>query len=194
MTIRKLCLHAFVAASFTMMSGCAMFRPKPPPPPPGPAKPKPAYVWDVEKAKTAKGLAAIKVVLSEQRAYFYKGDVLVGETKCSSGKASLPTPPGNYVINQKDLNHVSILYGKFLDAEGNVTNSNVDMSKMKLPEGNTFAGAKMPFFMRFVGGYGLHAGIVPNHPASHGCVRLPRVMAEHFYQNAVVGTPVTVQD
>jgi len=194
MSYRRLCCSVFLAAALTVLPGCAMFRPKPPPPPPVPAGPRPAYTWDTEKAKTATGLAAIKVVLSEQRAYFYKGDVLIGDTKCSSGKATLPTPPGNYVINQKDLNHVSNLYGKFVDAEGNVTNSNVDMSKMKLPEGNTFDGAKMPFFMRFTGGYGLHAGIVPNHPASHGCVRLPRVMAEHFYENATVGTPVTVQD
>lgn len=192
--LRNLALAACVATATTLLPGCAMFHPKPPPPPPAPAKPKAPYTWDAVKAQTAKGAAAIKVVLSEQRAYFYKGDELVGETKCSSGKKALPTPPGNYVVNQKDLNHVSNLYGKFLDPEGNVTNSNVDTSKMKVPEGGSFVGAKMPFFLRFTGGYGLHAGIVPNYPASHGCVRLPRVMAEHFYQNAVVGTPVTVQE
>jgi lipoprotein-anchoring transpeptidase ErfK/SrfK len=52
----------------------------------------------------------------------------------------------------------------------------------------------MPFFLRFVGGYGLHAGYVPDYPASHGCVRLPSVMAERFYHNSQVGTPVIVHE
>ena len=52
----------------------------------------------------------------------------------------------------------------------------------------------MPYFLRFSGGYGLHAGSVPNHPASHGCVRLPAEMAKHFYANASVGTPVRVEE
>ena len=73
-----------------------------------------------------------------------------------------------------------------------VVKRDVDMSKMTVPEGCEFKGAKMPFYLRFTGGYGLHAGYVPNYPASHGCVRLPRVMAEHFFHNAQVGTPVIV--
>jgi lipoprotein-anchoring transpeptidase ErfK/SrfK len=192
-SIGNFCRAAALALAITTMAGCSMFHPKPPPPPPVPAGPKPAYTWDEEKAK-ANGLVAITVVLSEQRAYFYKGDMLVGDTKCSSGKKGFGTPPGRYLVTEKNKDHVSNLYGKFVDIEGNVTNNNVDMSKMKVPEGNTFEGAKMPFFMRFTGGYGLHAGIVPNHPASHGCVRLPRVMAEHFYDYTPIGTPVTVQE
>jgi lipoprotein-anchoring transpeptidase ErfK/SrfK len=134
------------------------------------------------------------VKLGEQRAYFYKGEVLIGDTKCSSGKKGFSTPPGSYKVTQKNKDHVSNLYGKFVDAEGNTTHSDVDTSKMKAAEGETFVGAKMPYFLRFTGGYGLHAGIVPNRPASHGCVRLPRVMAEHFFDNAVVGMPVTVAE
>jgi len=191
---RQILRTTLLVAILMGSAGCSMFKPKPPPPPPTPAKPKAAYTWDSEKAKTSAGLAAITVILSEQRAYFYKGDVLIGDTKCSSGKKGFGTPAGSYLVTQKHKEHVSNLYGKFLDAEGNVTNSNVDTSKMKVPEGGSFAGAKMPFYMRFTGGYGLHAGYVPNHPASHGCIRLPRVMAEHFYENSVVGTPVTVQE
>ena len=48
--------------------------------------------------------------------------------------------------------------------------------------------------MRFHKGYGMHSGIVPNRPASHGCVRLPRIMAQRFFENATVGVPVTVQE
>ena len=64
--------------------------------------------------------------------------------------------------------------------------------KEKPPEGASFQGAKMPFFLRFHDGAGMHAGRLPGHPASHGCVRLPRFMAEHFFENAPLGTPVTV--
>jgi lipoprotein-anchoring transpeptidase ErfK/SrfK len=189
--LRSLVL-ALCAAS--ALSGCALFQPKPPPPPPTPPKPRPAFIWDDTKSHAVKGLAAITVDLSEQRAYFYKGEELIGDTKCSSGKKGFGTPPGLYKVMQKNKDHISNLYGKFVDAEGKVTNNDVDTSKMKIPEGETFVGAKMPYFMRFTAGYGLHAGVVPNRPASHGCVRLPRVMAQHFFENSVVGTPVTVQD
>jgi len=97
-------------------------------------------------------------------------------------------------VTQKDQNHVSNLYGNFVNEEGKIVQRDVDMSKMQVPDGCVFEGAKMPFYMRFTAGYGLHAGHVPNFPASHGCVRLPRVMAEHFFQNAEVGTPVTVRE
>lgn len=187
--------NILIALSAAMaLPACTVFQPKPPPPPPAPPKPKPAYTWNAELSKTASGLAAITVDLSEQRAYFYKGEELVGETKCSSGKKGFATPAGDYKVIQKNKDHVSNLYGKFVNAEGAVTKSDVDTSKMKVPEGESFVGAKMPFFMRFTGGYGLHAGYVPNRPASHGCVRLPRVMAERFFTHSVVGTPVTVQE
>jgi lipoprotein-anchoring transpeptidase ErfK/SrfK len=166
-----------------------------PPPPAGPPKPRPAFTWDAAKAQATKeDLAAITVDLSEQRAYFYKGGELLGDTKCSSGKKGFGTPPGEYRITQKNKEHVSNLYGNFVDAAGTVTQKDVDTSKMKVPEGETFVGAKMPYFLRFTAGYGLHAGYVPNRPASHGCVRLPRIMAQHFFEHASIGTPVTVQE
>ena len=182
------------ACAIPLLPGCALFAPKPPPPPPTPPAPKPTYVWDDVKAKTATGLAALVIKLSEQRVYLYKGDELIGESKCSSGKNGFETPPGSYKVIQKNKDHVSNLYGNFVDAEGEVTQRDVDMSKVKVPEGMTFAGAKMPYFQRFNGGYGLHAGNVPNRRASHGCVRLPRIMAERFFSQTAVGTPVTVAE
>lgn len=170
-----------------------MFAPKPPPAPPIPTKPQPDYSWDVQKAATAKGSAKLRISLSEQRVYLYKGDVLIGDSKCSSGKNGFETPPGTYRVMEKSKDHASNLYGNFVDAEGNVVQKDVDTSKMQAPEGAIFVGAKMPFFQRFTNGYGLHAGIVPNHRASHGCVRLPRVMAERFYEQTQVGTPVFIE-
>jgi lipoprotein-anchoring transpeptidase ErfK/SrfK len=51
----------------------------------------------------------------------------------------------------------------------------------------------MPYFLRIHGGIGLHAGYLPGYPASHGCIRLPKVMALKFFQDATVGTPVVIR-
>ena len=151
-------------------------------------------MWDAEKVTTEAGPSSLIIDLSEQRVYFYKGETLIGDTKCSTGKSGFETPPGAYKITQKNRDHISNLYGNFEDIEGNITQRDVDMSKMTVPEGMIFMGAKMPYYMRFTGGYGLHAGVVPSRPASHGCVRLPRVMAERFFAHTEVGTPITVQE
>lgn len=193
MTVRQLCRAALAASVISFLPACAMFAPKPPPPPPEPPKPRPEYTWNAALAAAEKGVASIRISLSEQRVYLYKGDTLIGDTKCSSGKNGFETPPGEYKVIQKNKDHVSNLYGNFVDAEGNVVQRDVDTSKMKAPEGAIFAGAKMPYFQRFTGGYGLHSGIVPNRRASHGCVRLPRIMAERLFSQTVVGTPVTVE-
>ena len=41
--------------------------------------------------------------------------------------------------------------------------------------------------------FGMHAGYVPNYPASHGCIRLPEDTARKFFSEIPVGTVVTVQ-
>ena len=54
-------------------------------------------------------------------------------------------------------------------------------------------GAPMPNFMRITpGGVGMHAGYLPGFPASHGCIRMPEFMSQHFFENVKVGTPVIV--
>ena len=139
------------------------------------------------------GAASIRIVLSEQRAYFYKGGKLVGESTISSGKKGFETPPGHYKVIQKDKDHVSNMYGDYIDKDGNVVQHNVDVTKDPLPKGAKFDGAKMPFFLRFSGGYGMHAGYLPGYAASHGCVRMPMDMAEHFFDAADEGTRVKVE-
>jgi hypothetical protein len=39
----------------------------------------------------------------------------------------------------------------------------------------------------------LHRGVLPGYPASHGCIRLPNNMAEWFFANVQLGTPVAVR-
>jgi lipoprotein-anchoring transpeptidase ErfK/SrfK len=166
--------------------------PSPPPAPeslpPPPAK-RPENNWN---EGSNSGASAIVVKLGEQRAYFYRGKKVVGSTRISTGKKGFGTPAGAYSVIQKDKDHVSTLYGEYVNASGEVVKSNVDVNKDPAPPGSKFRGAKMPYFLRFHEGHGLHAGRVPNYPASHGCVRLPAEMAKHFFENAEVGTPVTV--
>jgi lipoprotein-anchoring transpeptidase ErfK/SrfK len=51
----------------------------------------------------------------------------------------------------------------------------------------------MKWFMRLTGdGVGMHVGILPGYPASHGCIRMPEEGARLFYDHVKVGTPVTV--
>jgi lipoprotein-anchoring transpeptidase ErfK/SrfK len=51
----------------------------------------------------------------------------------------------------------------------------------------------MKWFMRLTGeGVGMHVGILPGYPASHGCIRMPPQTAEMFYSKVKVGTPVEV--
>lgn len=140
------------------------------------------------------GPARITIDLSQQRSYFHKGDVLVGESEISSGRAGFETPVGRYKVIQKSKDHVSSLYGDYIDAEGEIAQANVDTSRDPKPPGAYYRGAEMPYFLRFKGGYGLHAGHLPGRAASHGCVRLPRRMAEKYFEHARIGTPVVVRD
>jgi lipoprotein-anchoring transpeptidase ErfK/SrfK len=184
---------ACAAAALVLMiagTACTTVPPKKTAPPVAAVKPAPRHSYWIGDGVT--GAPSIKIVISEQRAYFYKGGKLVGESVISSGKKGFETPPGTYTVIQKDKDHVSNMYGNYIDATGAVVQKNVDVTKDPLPAGATFQGAKMPFFLRFTGGYGMHAGYLPGYAASHGCVRMPLSMAEHFFDAADEGTPVTV--
>jgi hypothetical protein len=147
--------------------------------------------WDGDHAS---GPARIRIRLGEQKAFFYKGDQLVGVSILSTGREGFNTPPGSYKIQQKDRDHVSSRYGDYVDAStGAVLMKDVDRQKDPMPRGGKYDGAKMPFFMRVHGGVGMHEGFLPGYPASHGCIRMPGFMAETFFRNVEVGTPVTIE-
>src|SRR5262249_9181189 len=125
-------------------------------------------------------------------AFFYRGEVLIGRSSISSGRRDFETPSGKYRVIQKDMHHVSSEYGQYLSRRGSVLMREVDRNRDECPRGGHFVGASMPSFLRFTGGYGMHAGLVPRFRASHGCIRLPEIMAKHFYEAAEIGTPVEV--
>jgi lipoprotein-anchoring transpeptidase ErfK/SrfK len=147
--------------------------------------------WDGDGVS---GPPSVIIYLKEQRAYFYKGDQLVGVSQVSAGREGHNTPIGHFKIMQKDHDHASNLYGDYVDGGGNVVQKDVDAGKDPKPPGAIFKGAPMPFFMRITGGVGMHQGYLPGYPASHGCIRMPGKMAEAFYNNVEVGTPVQIAD
>ncbi len=151
----------------------------------------PAGWWNDEGAS---GPGKIVVHIGEQKAYFYKSKNLVGETTVSTGKPGFSTPPGHYTVLSKDAGHVSTVFGDYVDDYGNVVRSNIDSRKDPRPKGAHFDGARMPYAMFFRGGYAMHQGYVPPFAASHGCIRLPGQMAVRFFENAPVGTPVSVTE
>lgn len=138
------------------------------------------------------GAPSITIDLREQKAFFYKGGRLVGVSMISSGREGYSSPAGNFKIIQKNKDHVSNLYGDYVDAAGNVVVANVGVKTDPMPSGARFRGAPMPYFMRIHGGVGMHAGFLPGFPASHGCIRMPARMAEIFFANVSHGTPVRV--
>ena len=146
--------------------------------------------WDGDSVS---GSPRIRISRSEQKAFFYKGDQLVGVSAISTGREEFITPPGSFKIQQKNKDHVSSKYGDYVDAAGNVVMKDVDRTKDKMPTGARYDGAKMPFFMRVNGGVGMHEGFLPGYPASHGCIRMPGFMAETYFNNVSVGTPVTIE-
>lgn len=162
----------------------------------GPHHPAPAIHDDVSywDGDGVSGSPLIRINRSQQKASFYKGGVLVGVSRISSGKEDSGTPPGNYRISQKSKDHKSTLYGVFKDkTTGQTIDDSVDIRVDKVPPNAYFVNAPMPNFMRFNGAIGMHTGYLPGYPASHGCVRMPHHMAEKFFENVEVGTPVIVE-
>ena len=60
---------------------------------------------------------------------------------------------------------------------------------------STIYGVGMPFWQRLDQSViGVHAGYLPGHPASAGCVRLPREGAEIAFNHMASGVPVTIHE
>lgn len=107
----------------------------------------------------------IEISLAMQRIALVKNGVPVYGTRCSTGRPGYSTKRGQFVITNKERNHRSTIYH-----------------------------VEMPYFMRLSClDFGMHAGYVPNYPASHGCIRLPEDAARKFFSEIPVGTLVTVQ-
>jgi lipoprotein-anchoring transpeptidase ErfK/SrfK len=134
----------------------------------------------------------VVISISRQRAYLMVGDEIAIDTPVSTGKTAGMTPTGKFTISEKEKDHRSNLYGDFVDGRGRTVRSGVSTRIDSAPSGTRFRGAPMRFFCRFNGAIGMHVGILPGYPASHGCVRLPSDIAPLIYEKVKVGTPVEV--
>ena len=151
--------------------------------------PEPQWNWFGDGVS---GAPAIMISVGAQTATFYKGGVEVGRTQISTGREGFLTPTGSFSVIEKSPEHLSTLYGDYVDKSGEVVVSNVSVQTDKRPPGTHFEGAPMPYFLRVTGPVGMHAGYLPGYAASHGCIRLPQAAALRFYENAKVGTPVRI--
>jgi lipoprotein-anchoring transpeptidase ErfK/SrfK len=135
----------------------------------------------------------VVVSLSKQRAYLMMGDEVVIDSPISSGKRGHSTPTGHFSVMEKDADHRSSIYGDFVDRSGRVVRAGISAKIDSAPSGTHYVGAPMRWFMRLTGeGVGMHVGILPGYPASHGCIRMPPDGAKLFYDNVKIGTPVEV--
>jgi lipoprotein-anchoring transpeptidase ErfK/SrfK len=121
------------------------------------------FVWQPERS--TQGEVEIVVSIPLQRAYVYRGGTLIGVTTVSTGKPGHRTPTGRFDILQKHARHFSSIYNN----------------------------APMPYMQRLTwGGIALHAGQIPGHPASHGCVRLPLAFAKNLFSVTRIGASVHI--
>ena len=171
-----------------------------PAPTPTPMKKAAELLKKQEKAVINKDLAEkitpdnsrVLVSIAKQRAYLMVGEEVYIDTPVSTGKRAGMTPTGSFAVQEKDKDHRSSLYGEFVDRKGRTVRSGVSMKVDSAPSGSHYVGAPMKWFCRFNGAVGMHVGILPGYPASHGCVRLPEAIAPLIYENVKVGTPVEV--
>lgn len=140
------------------------------------------------------GNPRIHIDIGDQMAYFYKGEREVCASPVCTGSPEFPTPRGSFRVMEKDHDHLSSIYGDYIDANGNIVKTQIDNRKDPRPPGTRFDGAKMHWFLRVTGAVGMHEGYLPGYADSHGCIRLPSHMARRFYENAPVGTPVKITE
>ena len=147
--------------------------------------------WDAPKGLTGEHHIVVDTEL--QQAKYYIAGQQVGISAISSGKAGHGTPRGTFTILAKDKDHKSSTYGSVVDAQGNTILADYTVGQ-PMPAGGRYQGAAMNFGMQITRtGIWMHEGIVTSAPESHGCIRLPRKMAEIFFNNTPVGAKVTIK-
>ncbi len=118
-----------------------------------------------ELAAKAKGVLQIVISIREQRLRLYADGTEVAESRVSTGMAGHSTPMGLFNVIEKQRWHRS----------------------------NIYSGAPMPFMQRITwSGVALHLGVVPNYPASHGCIRMPNAFARELWGTTKLGARVII--
>ena len=196
--MKRFCLTTIIVVAAVALAGLAraqLFGPKMKKPGELIQKQAPMKVNQDLLKQATPDTAHIVVSIPKQRAYLMIREEIVADAPVSSGKRGHETPRGHFTVMEKDPNHHSSLYGDFVDGSGRVVRAGVSAHIDSAPSGTHFAGAAMKWFLRLTGeGVGMHIGILPGYPASHGCIRESVDGAKLFYDHAKVGTPVDVGD
>jgi hypothetical protein len=105
------------------------------------------------------------VSIETQQITFYDADGWILRAPVSTGKSDHETPAGVFAVVEKRKDHRSNLYDD----------------------------AWMPHMQRLTwNGIALHGGLLPGHPASKGCVRLPFGFAEMLFDKTRIGMRVII--
>jgi lipoprotein-anchoring transpeptidase ErfK/SrfK len=105
------------------------------------------------------------ISIADQRVSIYNNQGLVDRSAISTGMLGHPTPKGVFTIIGRERYHRS----------------------------NIYSAAPMPFMQRITwSGIAMHLGVVPGHPASHGCIRLPAGFAAKLWGLTKIGERVVI--
>jgi lipoprotein-anchoring transpeptidase ErfK/SrfK len=124
-----------------------------------------SLVASLSQAQASDVNRQIYISKSDQTLRLYEDGALVNAMRISTGKVKHETPSGIFSIIEKKKYH----------------------------ESNIYSNAPMPFMQRVTwSGIALHEGRVPDYPASHGCIRIPKKWAPELYRLTKRGTPVII--
>jgi hypothetical protein len=112
-----------------------------------------------------KGPLQLVVSINTQKVTLFSNGVRVAQGPVSTGVPGHPTPMGVFSVIEKDRYHHS----------------------------NIYSGAPMPYMQRITwSGVALHEGVLPGHPASHGCIRMSHDFAKKLWPITKLGVRVIV--
>lgn len=155
--LRSLSIFTVLLAAFAL-TGCETTQQ---------ARHKNSFQFD-PPVKQPKNPANVKMKLSTgaQRLYLVEGNEVLLATPVSVGKASSPTPHGNFTIYSKTEKRRRI--------------------------SQPGAGYPMTYWMEFKPAYGLHWGFIKPYPSTMGCVRIPLNAARKTFDLIRTGTPIHI--
>ena len=124
------------------------------------------FTWVPAAAMPKTGEMSVLISMRDQMGYVFRGGQLVAMTTVSTGVAEHPTDPGHWTI----------------------------LDKQKFHRSNKYSNAPMPNMQRLdQWGRALHGGVVPGYPASHGCIRLPPLLAAKLFGLTKIGDSVDIE-
>ena len=126
---------------------------------------KPELAKKEQAQEASNGPLQIIISIADQRISVYDNGALIARSSVSTGIPGHPTPLGVFSV----------------------------ISKQRWHRSNIYSDAPMPYMQRITwSGIALHAGVLPGHPASHGCIRLKNDFAIRLWHLTRRGARVII--